>query len=307
MGNIRLDGRNTDRPNQQGHEPCRVGIAGEVGGVQGLFRSRKWVGAPSQSCARPRPPGPIDRPHRHPWVGGARAEAVKPGPPGHVSWTFVNRERIVQHSPDGDFQPAILAAARARFRRFGYAKTSMQEIAGDCGGSAANLYRHYDGKLAIGAAVAAAGQAALFADCDRAVAAVPGDLAAKLVTLFHALIDGTCRQIKSTPLLFELDLTVAREQPHHRQRFLQETEARIAKILVECGPAEAWAANDVRATSRMILMAGAPFVLPWMLRTQPFGNPRVQVEPLMKCLVAGLTRAGAAGSAAAVRHCDALE
>ncbi len=170
----------------------------------------------------------------------------------------------------------------------------MKEIADDCGMSVANLYRYYDGKLAIGAAVAAAEQAALFADCDRAVAAVPGDVTAKLITLFHALIDGTRRQIKSAPLLFELGMTVAREQPEHRQRILQEIELRIAAIL---GPV---AAIDAQVASRLILMASAPFVLPWMLRTLPFGNPRPQVEPLVKCLVSGLLEADSHGIAASV-------
>ena len=180
----------------------------------------------------------------------------------------------------------------------------MKEIAEDCGMSVANLYRYYEGKLAIGAAVAAAEQAALFAFCDRAVATVRGDLAEKLITLFHAFIDGTCRQIKSTPLLFELGMTVAREQPEHRQRFLQETEARIGVILAQSGNDEALAVVDAKSASRLILMASAPFVLPWMLRTQPFGNPRVQVEPLMKCLVSGLTKANSEGAAASVRHSD---
>ena len=125
-----------------------------------------------------------------------------------------------------------------------------------------------------------------------------------MITLFQTLIDGTCRQIKSTPLLFELGMTVAREQPEHRQRFLQETEARIAAILAAGGGDEALAAVDAKVASRLILMASAPFVLPWMLRTQPFGNPRAQVEPLMKCLVAGLTEANAKGAAAAVHPGD---
>jgi AcrR family transcriptional regulator len=185
----------------------------------------------------------------------------------------VKIKQNVQHSC-GDPGAAIAAVARSHFRRFGYAKTSMQEIAEDCGMSVANLYRYYEGKLAIGAAVAAAEQAALFAACDRAVATVRGDLAAKLITLFHALIDGTCRQIKSTPLLFELGMTVAREQPEHRQRFLQETEARIAAILTAGGNNAGGAAIDAKVADRLILMASAPFVLPWMLRTQPFGNPR---------------------------------
>lgn len=180
----------------------------------------------------------------------------------------------------------------------------MQEIAEDCGMSVANLYRYYDGKLAIGAAVAAAEQAALFAVCDRAVATVRGDLTVKLITLFHALIDGTCRQIKSAPLLFELGITVAREQPERRQRFLQETETRIAAILAAGGNDGTLAAVDAKVASRLILMASAPFVLPWMLRTLPFGNPRPQVEPLMKCLVSGLIKADPTDAAASVHQGD---
>ena len=193
---------------------------------------------------------------------------------------------------------AIATVARSHFQRFGYAKTSMQEIADDCGMSVANLYRYYEGKLAIGAAVAMAEQAALFAVCDRAVTAVQGNVTAKLITLFHVLIDATLRQIRSTPQLFELGMTVAREQPEHRQRCLRETETRIAVILAAGGQDEALAALSTKTASRLILMASAPFVLPWMLRTQPFGNPRAQVEPLMKCLVSGFTKANAKEAAA---------
>jgi AcrR family transcriptional regulator len=213
-------------------------------------------------------------------------------------------EQNVQHSGGGP-GAAIATVARSHFRRFGYAKTSMKEIAEDCGMSVANLYRYHDGKLAIGAAVAAAEQAALFAECDRAVASAPGDVVAKLLTLFHALIDGTRRQIKSTPLLFELGMAVAREQPEHRQRILLETEVRIAAILAADG-GEAWAASNAGIASRLILLASAPFVLPWMLRTQPFGNPRAQVEPLMKCLVSGLLKATSPGVAASVQPCNPL-
>ena len=212
-------------------------------------------------------------------------------------------EHNVQHS-GGDPGAAIAAGAHARFRRFGYAKTSMQEIADDCDMSVANLYRYYECKLAIGAAVAGAEQAVLFAGCDRAVAAEAGDATAKLITMFHALIDGTCRQIKSAPLLFELGMTVAREQPEHRQRILQETEVRISEILAADGRG-VWTASDAGTAARLILLASAPFVLPWMLRTQPFGNPRAQVEPLMRCLVSGLLKATSPGVAPMVQPVSA--
>jgi AcrR family transcriptional regulator len=216
----------------------------------------------------------------------------------------VKIEQNVQHSASGGPVAAIAAVARSHFRRFGYARTSMLEIAEDCGMSVANLYRYFEGKLGLGAAVAAAERAALFAACDRVVGTAPGDPTAKLIALFQALIDGTRRQIRSTPLLFELGMTVAREQPEQRQRFLQETEVRIAGILAARGDDETMAAIDAKVASRLILTACAPFVLPWMLRTQPFGNPRAQVEPLITCLVAGLPKATPNGAAAPAHNRD---
>lgn len=180
----------------------------------------------------------------------------------------------------------------------------MKELAQDCGMSVANLYRYYDGKLALGAAVAAGEQAALFEACDRAIATVQENVTAKLIALFHALIDGTRRQIKSAPLLFELGMAVAREQPEHRQRILQETEARIVAILAAGEGASASMRADAEVAGQLILLACAPFVLPWMLRTQPFGNPRPQVEPLVTYLVSGLTKAAGTGGVATVHPDD---
>lgn len=48
----------------------------------------------------------------------------------------------------------ILEAAGERFEQFGFGKTTMAEIAGDCGMSAANLYRYFESKHDIGAAMA---------------------------------------------------------------------------------------------------------------------------------------------------------
>jgi len=45
-------------------------------------------------------------------------------------------------------------------------------------------------------------------------------------------------------------------------------------------------------------------MLPWMLQTRPFGNPRAQVEPLMQCLVGGLTEANAEAAAPSACHGD---
>ncbi len=48
----------------------------------------------------------------------------------------------------------ILEAARVRFGHYGFNKTTMAEIAKDCGMSAANIYRYFNGKNDIIAALA---------------------------------------------------------------------------------------------------------------------------------------------------------
>ncbi len=164
----------------------------------------------------------------------------------------------------------------------------MQDIARAGGMSAANLYRFYDGKHAIGAAVATAEQRELLAGCDRAIAAAPGGTMEKMTALFLALIDGTRRQIRTTPLLFDLSVTVARRHPGVRQRLLVETEARIIGILAASAAPGLQSPDERTAAGRMILMAGAPFVLPWLLLNEPFGNPRPMVGPLIRRLVSGL-------------------
>jgi AcrR family transcriptional regulator len=154
--------------------------------------------------------------------------------------------------------------------------------------SAANLYRYYEGKLAIGLAVNRELRSEWFAECDRAVQRSEPEVARALIALFHSSIDATRRQIKQAPLLFELGMTVARERPELRLEILAEMKRRIVALLAAGQQRGQIQAADPEQLAQLILLASAPFVLPWMLQTQPFGNPRAQVEPLMQCLVSGL-------------------
>ncbi|HEY4248999.1 MAG TPA: TetR/AcrR family transcriptional regulator [Lacunisphaera sp.] len=200
----------------------------------------------------------------------------------------MNNEPNIQRSPGGELRARILGAARERFLRFGFAKTSMQEIATACNMSAANLYRFYKGKLAIGLAVALQEQASVLAICDHAVSAAGPETAERLIALFQATIEESRRNLKKAPLLFELDMIVAREEQELRRGFLREVEKRILAILSEGIDANAFESAAIKLQSRMIMMASAPFVLPWMLLNEPFGNPQSMVEPLIRSLISGL-------------------
>lgn len=201
----------------------------------------------------------------------------------------MNSESNIQRSGPGGSPDRIVVAARARFRRFGYAKSSMQEIAGACRMSAANLYRFHSNKLAIAAAVVVADQQELLAACDRAVEQAGANTADRLVALFAANIDGIRHRLKQAPLLFELDLKVARENRAIRRLFLDEIESRVVAVLGSGKEGGAVERNSRKARGRLILFASAPFILPWMMLNEPFGDPRAHVEPLVRALVAGLS------------------
>ncbi len=188
-----------------------------------------------------------------------------------------------------NLQSQILNAARSRFRHYGFAKTSMQEIAEDCDMSAANLYRYYENKQGIAAAVIKTDLTQLYDACHEAVELAGPHVAPALTALFGASIDTTRRQIKQAPLLFELSMAVTREMPALRIQVLGEIRRMVMEILQAGQVRGEIPDGDAAERAELILLAGAPFVMPWMLLNQPFGDPRNKVAPLMHCLVAGLT------------------
>ncbi|HQL00474.1 MAG TPA: TetR/AcrR family transcriptional regulator [Smithellaceae bacterium] len=67
-----------------------------------------------------------------------------------------------------DRKEAIIFSARKQFTRFGYTKTTMDEIARECGITKPTLYQHYAGKADLFAAVIDHEQTAFFAMIDQA-------------------------------------------------------------------------------------------------------------------------------------------
>lgn len=66
-------------------------------------------------------------------------------------------QNLVEEHPGSTEEPirvTIIDAAEARFAEYGYTKTTLNEIAAEAGMSAANLYRFFENKLDIAAALA---------------------------------------------------------------------------------------------------------------------------------------------------------
>jgi AcrR family transcriptional regulator len=123
------------------------------------------------------------------------------------------RADATRQAPEQDeIRVRIQRAAENRFIRYGFGKTTMAEIAADCGMSAGNLYRFFDNKGDIAAASARDWLAALEAELSgigRDTARAPAD---RLRQVILAKLDALAKLVEAEPHLEELIEHVCRSR-----------------------------------------------------------------------------------------------
>jgi AcrR family transcriptional regulator len=124
---------------------------------------------------------------------------------------------------------AILDAASRRFLHYGYGKTTMSEIAGDCNMSPGNLYRYFPSKLDIAEAFVRRLRTEHLEEL-RASAAAPGlGTADRLRTYFRTKLRLAYERFHERPKAYELSQEILKE----RASFATEWEAAEARIIEE--------------------------------------------------------------------------
>lgn len=156
----------------------------------------------------------------------------------------------------------ILEAAGKRFMHYGYAKTTMSEIAADLKMSTGNLYRFYPSKLDIAEAQAREHEAdddALMHD----IAHRDQPAATRLRDFHFALLNETFRVIDESKKVFELAQAITRERPSYANRRLA-TERIYLKVILQDGINEGQYAphEDLEFVAEMIQCATMKFRYP---------------------------------------------
>jgi AcrR family transcriptional regulator len=153
-------------------------------------------------------------------------------------------------------------AARERFSRFGYGKTTMAEIAEDVGMSAANLYRYFENKQDIAAACASVCMDERL-EALREVVRRPGLSAGKrLEELFLTLLRYTHEQAASQPRIEELVQAVARDRADIVHAKTRALVGLIAEILVKGNESGEFAVEDVIGNANAVYAATVLFGVP---------------------------------------------
>ena len=187
----------------------------------------------------------------------------------------------------------ILEAAKKRFLHYGYAKTTMAEIASDCSMSPGNLYRYFPGKLDIAEAICTeAGEYAI--SRLREAMRRPGRSAKeRLRDFLFADMKLTYDQLEYDKQVFEMARVVASERPQFANRILALNRALLSEILAAGNASSEFFIEDVVFTAEMLQSATMKFRYPQLHSKLPYEKLERELDGVLHLLLNGLDDGGA--------------
>jgi AcrR family transcriptional regulator len=203
-----------------------------------------------------------------------------------------NKLRREGNRPMGKDAPPrdkIIEAAKCRFSHFGYGKTTMAEVAGDCEMSPGNLYRFFPGKLDIAEAIATEDYERHLAHL-RKLALAPGKEAReRLRDLLFEELRRTYHKLEKDPRALEMAQVIA----HQRPTFANWMLANERKILVELMEeaerrGELMPPVDKEETAEMIQAATMKFRYPQLWSKLTLPKLERELDGVLKLLIQGL-------------------
>jgi AcrR family transcriptional regulator len=175
--------------------------------------------------------------------------------------------RLLFDRPDldrHDTRARIMAAAERLFRHFGYAKTTVADIARDLGMSPANIYRFFDSKAALVEAMAERLLAERTAAAD-AIVAGPGNASERLTALLMAEHCNSRDLMMQERNFHELVRVAVEEQWRVIQGFKRRLDGQIARLVEEGIAAGEFPPRDAGLAARCISQAFAICYHPMLL------------------------------------------
>ena len=159
----------------------------------------------------------------------------------------------------------IIESAQARFSRYGYGKTTMAEIAGDCQMSAANLYRYFKSKediaVEIGNHCTQAKQAVLRAVVQR------DDISAadRLESFIVELLRYTHNLVSTQPHISEIVESICGTHADIVKRCHEELGSLVTEILASGNQSGEFDIKNLPNAAEMIQIATVKFCYPPLL------------------------------------------
>ena len=188
-----------------------------------------------------------------------------------------------------DTRKQILIAARERFMHYGYAKTTMSEIARDCEMSAGNIYRFFASKLDIAEAMAVQFNNET-ADDFRRIANSDATAPARLYRFFSFALEETYQKIDADAKILEIAEILRKERPTFLNGQLAEERVFIVRILTDGMDTGLFRSLEApHETAEMIQSALMKFRFPQAYSALKLDRLRFELKGVMELLLAGLS------------------
>lgn len=196
----------------------------------------------------------------------------------------------------------IVSAAKKRFSHFGYAKTTMAEVAADCSMSPGNLYRFFPGKLDIAESIATQDYEKHI-EALRKLAVTPDRSAGeRLRDLLFEELRRTYHKLEKDPRAYEMATVIAHERPQYANWMLATERKILVQLLEEAEQRGEFAVEDKETSAEMIQAATMKFRYPQLWSKLTLPKLERELDGVLKLLVHGVCRNRAAHPA----HAEAL-
>ncbi len=185
---------------------------------------------------------------------------------------------------------AILSAAAERILHYGYNKTTMSEIASDCGMSAGNIYRFFPSKIDIAEAMTRKFSNETHQIYSAIVRDPNRDPAQKLLDFFVSRMERTFRLFEKNPKLMELAEIMGRERPEYFAEERAQERMQLEKILDEGQKAGAFVFEDsLTMTADFVQCAVMKFRIPQLWTTEQLDALKSELQGVVALMLTGLS------------------
>jgi|SRR5437762_6542912 len=197
----------------------------------------------------------------------------------------------------------IIEAAKCRFSHFGYGKTTMAEVAGDCGMSPGNLYRFFPGKLDIAAAIATEDYEKHLTHL-RKLAIAPGkDARERLRDLLFEELRRTYHKLEKDPRALEMAQGIAHERPEFANWMLSREREILVELMEEAERrGEFIPPGDKHEMAEMIQAATMKFRYPQLWTKLTLPKLERELDGVLRLIIDGLCPERARQRAQAEHH-----
>ena len=134
--------------------------------------------------------------------------------------------------PDHDVRTQIVEAATEYFKRYGYEKTTVSDLARAIGFSKAYIYKFFDSKQAIGEVICANRIAEMRRTVDAAIVDA-SSASDRFRRMFKAFVDAGSQLFFEDRKLYDIATTAALEPWPSVQAYERYVEERVANIIRE--------------------------------------------------------------------------